>query len=300
MSATHSSTMGAQLPRFVRDLLGSPPSRGGGLHNWLFRTARVLHPFRSQDEIIELLRSATAGEPVKAGEIEDAVRNSADKACQPQARSPHHREPTWSPVDTAKRTQIIERSAGLSDLWELSPIPFEDEDAHTEDVIDALFPGDPWLCCGLSNDRFKTRLRSDWRGSLAAQQLIVPSPMTGEWGVTKDGKKSQHSLSNTGPRRFLVVEQDSGTPDDQAAILVHLAARAPLVLAVFSGSKSIHGWFYCQGRPEERLRWFMNDAVSLGADRATWTRSQFVRMPDGTRDNGKRQSIYFFNPEVLK
>ena len=41
------------------------------------------------------------------------------------------------------------------------------------------------------------------------------------------------------------------------------------------------------------------DAVSLGADRATWTRSQFVRMPDGTRDNGNRQAVYFFNPEVL-
>ena len=44
----------------------------------------------------------------------------------------------------------------------------------------------------------------------------------------------------------------------------------------------------------------MRYAVSLGADRATWTRSQFVRMPDGTRDNGKRQTVYFFNPEVLK
>src|SRR5690349_17937377 len=30
-------------------------------------------------------------------------------------------------------------------------------------------------------------------------------------------------------------------------------------------------------------------AVSLGADPATWTRSQFVRMPGGRRDNGKVQ-----------
>ncbi len=44
----------------------------------------------------------------------------------------------------------------------------------------------------------------------------------------------------------------------------------------------------------------MRKAVSLGADPATWTRSQFVRMPDGTRDNGKRQTVYFFNGEVLK
>lgn len=301
MSDNSSSNMGAQLPRFVRDLLGSPPSRGGGLHNWLFRTARVLHPFRSQDEIIELLRSATAGEPVKAGEIEDAVRNSADKAWQPQARALQlRRQPAWSPLNADRRTEIIERSAGLSDLWELSPVPFEDDEAHTEEIIDALFPGDPWLCCGLSNDQFKTRLRSDWCGTLAGQQLIVPSPMTGEWGVTKDGKKSHHTLANTGPRRFLVVEQDQGFLDEQAAIIVHLAQKAPLVLAVHSGSKSIHAWFFCEGRPEERLRRFMDYAVSLGADRATWTRSQFVRMPDGTRDNGNRQTVHYFNPEAIK
>ena len=41
-------------------------------------------------------------------------------------------------------------------------------------------------------------------------------------------------------------------------------------------------------------------AVALGADRATWTPSQFVRMPGGTRDNGRAQTIYFFNPGVVK
>jgi hypothetical protein len=124
--------------------------------------------------------------------------------------------------------------------------------------------------------------------------------MTSVHGKTKEGNKSQHTLSNTGPRRFLVVEQDAGLPDEQAAVLVHLAKRAPLVLAVFSGGKSIHGWFFCAGQTEERLRAFMNFAVELGADRATWTRSQFVRMPDGTREGGARQTVYFFNPEGVK
>jgi hypothetical protein len=124
--------------------------------------------------------------------------------------------------------------------------------------------------------------------------------MTARIGHTQDGKESAHALSITGPRRFLVIEQDHGTIDEQAAVLLHLAERAPLALAVHSGSKSIHGWFYCVGQTEERLRGFMQYAVSLGADRATWTPSQFVRMPDGKRDNGERQTVYFFNPGVLK
>ena len=124
--------------------------------------------------------------------------------------------------------------------------------------------------------------------------------MLSRTGHTQDGRESEHTLENTGARRFLVIEQDTGTVDEQAAILAHLAERAPLALAVHSGSKSLHGWFHCQGQREERLRAFMRYAVTLGADRATWVRSQFVRMPDGTRDNGSRQVVYFFNPGVIK
>ena len=290
---------GKLLPQFVCDLLASPPRRGGGLHNWLFRTARVLHPFRSREEIIDLLRNAAHGEPLQVGEIENAVDNAAGCAWSPvtsSTRTSSH----WAAVDHSKRAEIIANGPGLYDLWEMSPRLLDDEGSHSEKIIDALFPGDPLLCCGQSNSRFDTRPRSEWRGKLSALQLIVPNPMTSVWGLTKEGGRSQHTLSNTGPRRFLVVEQDAGTLDEQAAVLAHLAHQAPLVLAVFSGSKSIHGWFFCAGQTEERLRSFMNCAVSLGADRATWTRSQFVRMPDGTRQGGARQTVYFFNPEGVK
>jgi hypothetical protein len=259
-----------------------------------------LHPFRSREEIIDLIRAASNGEPVKSGEIESAVDNSAAFAWKPgQSAPPSTKTSHWPALDVAKREKIIEGGAGLADLWELSPRPRVDVESQTEEIIDALFPGDPLLCCGESSTHFATRPRSKWRGRLAALQFIVPSPMSAISGKTKDGRESQHTLSNTGPRRFLVVEQDSGTPDEQASVLVHLAERAPLALAVHSGSKSIHGWFSCEGEPEERWHTFMRYAVSLGADHATWTRSQFVRMPDGTRESGARQTVYFFNREVL-
>jgi hypothetical protein len=124
--------------------------------------------------------------------------------------------------------------------------------------------------------------------------------MTARFGLTQEGKESAHALSNTGRRWYLVIEQDRGTVDKQAAVLYHLAQQAPLALAVHSGSKSLHGWFYCLGQTEERLRIFMRDAVSLGADIATWTRSQFVRMPGGRREDGEHQVVYFFYPGVVK
>src|SRR5260370_8640420 len=109
--------------------------------------------------------------------------------------------------------------------------------------------------------------------------------MTARVGRTQNGKESAHTLEATGPRRFLVIEQDAGTIDEQAAVLLHLAERAPLAVAVHSGSKSIHGWFYCVGQPEENLRTFMSYALSLGADPATCTPSHSMRLPDGPRNN---------------
>jgi hypothetical protein len=233
---------------------------------------------------------------VTAREIADAIRNSRTGVF----RSATTQWQQWPGINAEQREAVIASGFGLVDLWEVSPIRFDDNESHTEEIIDALFPGDPLLCAGRSNSKFATRSRKEWRGKLAALQLIVPSPMTARSGHTQDGRKSAHTLETTGPRRFFIIEQDSGTIDEQSAVLLHLAERGPLALAVHSGSKSIHGWFYCVGQPEEKLRSFMRYAVSLGADTATWTRSQFVRMPDGMRENGHRQVVYFFNPEVLR
>jgi hypothetical protein len=288
-----------QLPQWAADILAAAPRSGDGFHLWLFRAARALWKCgRNANDIREILEnaSATCGRRVSAREIEDAVRNSHKGAFQPASAQRH----AWPSVNAEQHEAITASGFGLVDLWEISPIRFEDNAPHTEKIIDVLFPGNPWLCVGASNSNFKTRRREELRGQLSALALIVPSPMTSRTGHTQEGKESEHTLSSTGPRRFLVIEQDRGTVDEQAAILQHLAERAPLSLVVHSGSKSLHGWFYCSGQTEDRLQRFMRYVVSLGADPATWTRLQFCRMPDGTRENGKRQTVYFLNQETVK
>lgn len=295
----------SKLPGFVCDLLAGVPRHGEGVHNWLFRMARVLHPYRSESEIAAILGAASAGcgRVVSATEIQDAIRNSAAHAWQPGElhTAPPVRVATWPAVNVEQREAITAQGVTLYDLWESSPVRFDDGEPHAEQISDALFPAKALLCVGASNRDFKTRQREELRGELAGLALIVPSPMTAQTGKTKDlGKVSEHTLDNTGSRRFLVVEFDTGTADEHSALLLHLAERAPLALAVHSGNKSLHGWFYCDRQSEETTRRFMRFAVSLGADPATWTRSQFVRMPDGTRDGGQRQTVYFFNPASLE
>jgi len=138
---------------------------------------------------------------------------------------------------------------------------------------------------------------------MGSLEFIVPNTMTARLGKTRGGSEAERTLSNTGKRRFLVVEFDDGTPEEHAALLLHLNRRAPLTpltLAVHSGNASLHGWFFVQGAPEEELKWFLHHAVSLGADQMTWNRSLFTRMPDGRRENGKRQAVFYFNPFAIE
>ena len=177
--------------------------------------------------------------------------------------------PKWPQPDVVMMIEEICREGiSLATLHADSPAKIDGHARQTEEVIDAMFPGDPWLCCGAANHDFSTRLRSEWRGSLANQSLIVPSAMLGRYGFTKHGKVSEHAQSAVGPRQYLVVEFDfalksrDGLHDTElaplirrldaydikiagmcSALLAHLARFVPLALVVHSGGKSLHGWF---------------------------------------------------------
>jgi hypothetical protein len=287
------------LPRWASDIVGNPPKSGEGFHRWLFRAGRALWQCgRSESDIIAILdNAATAcGRHVSAREIQDSAKNSRTRSFQ---GSGAQRRP-WPSLNCEQREAITTSGGGLVDLWETSPVRFEDNVVHTEQIIDATFPGNPLLCCAATKATARTAKREEWRGRMSQLQLIVPNPMTFVTGLNQSGEVSNRCLSNTGARRFLIVEFDAGTLDQHAALLLHLAERAPLALTVFSGSKSLHGWFYCAGIPDEKLSRFFRYAVSLGADVATWTSCQLVRMPDGVRDNNRRQTVYFLNPEVIQ
>src|ERR1017187_4265247 len=223
------------LPSFIDEMLAAPPRAGEGVHKWLYRVARQLHAHLPAVEIVALLESRMqgCGRHVSRKEITDAVQAAMLTAWQPNSNAaPVKAAAKWPGVNQEQRAAIIRDGDGLVDLWEASRVRIEDSAQHTEEIIDRLFPGNPLLCCGKSNSDFDTKPREDWRGELSALELIVPSPMSAVTGLTQKGEESKHSLNNTGTRRFLVVEFDTGTPDEHAALLIHLAGYAPLVCVV--------------------------------------------------------------------
>ena len=290
----------SDLPTWARDIVCNPPPRGDGLNHWLMRACLALRRCgRTEREILAELPILTAGEAIKHGEIERAVTRSKEYFDNNGDNMP--RAEKWPALDKEARARIVAACpADVAELWEQSPYRFDDDEPLTESIIDRLFPGNPLICAAPIFNEYETAPRESFRGRLAEFQFIVPSAMSKAVGLTQEGNESARCLDNTGPRQYIIVEQDSGTANEQAAVIMHLAERAPLALVVRSGGKSLHSWFICGEQSELTVLCFFRYAVTLGADRATWTRCQLVRMPDGTRrrDDGTttRQSVLYWNP----
>jgi hypothetical protein len=297
-------------PRAARFNPKPCPAPSDGVHDWVFHAACCAVKARmTDDEAVEAIEPLMTRDPNPASEIEDALRSARGEQ--------RNSSPRWTPPNPARIAAIAKQGPTLLELVSRSPVPIQfGEQSRTEEIIDALFPANPWLCVGRSDRDFSTERRDAWRGRLQQRSLIVPSPMSAQRGRTQQGKRSFHCLENTGSRRFLIIEFDRGAVDEQAALLWHLAQFAPLAMVVFSGNKSVHSWFFCAGQPEDKLKRFFDYAHSLGADSRMWTRCQFARMPDGIRSDGKssdalpaagiqnvprgRQAVLYFRPEVIR
>jgi hypothetical protein len=288
-----------RIPNTVQAILEEMPSRGDGLNRWLFKAAIHLLKHRTPEETVAIIENRTAAEPIKRGEIERAVYR-AGEAIEGNLITGKSQMKNWPSVNLDRRHEIIASGGSLEQLRKSNPIPSVPMDLTPGSVLQRLFPGDPLICCAVTHSGAITRPLSEWLEYLPQQQFIVPSPMLSRTGLTQDGKVSRRCLNNTGLRRYKVVEQDQGTIDEQAAIILHLAEVWPLTMVVHSGGKSLHAWFCCEDSSEDQQGLFMRRAVFLGADPATWTKCQLVRMPGGIRENGNRQEIVFFNPYVIR
>jgi len=305
----------------VDDIIKPPPRAGTGLHPWLFGQACKLKDIGATPEETAIYIRASLdkhepGREVFDRELNEAVRNGFAINQRPSG-------PAW-PKPKAKHIKAIVEREGASTLERLKGCsPHKSlENLTAENAIDTLFPGNPLLCLAASQWDAQTLEREMWRGREGNLQFIVPSPLVKPFGLTQDGRKSARCLDNVGARRFLVVEYDMSPEsefwrplvqrwekkgitvfDAQSSLLVDLATnpglRAPLACVVHSGNKSLQSWYFVQGFEDERVLPFFKRAVSLGADRATWTKCQLVRLPGGLRENGNRQEVVYLNPAVI-
>lgn len=261
------------------------PKASTGVHNWVFYAAmRLKEAGCPKEQAAGIIRPQMTRPPSPANEVESTIDAAYDQEHEPKV--------VWPSLNVIRRDELFSRPCTLAALAESSPVKFSDPGSAV--VLAALFRPSELVCIGWEKNKFDTRKFSEWT-KLESKQFIVPSPMSALYGRTLAGKVSKKSNNNTGPRRYQVVEFDSGTADEHATIARELGRFAPLVLCVHSGGKSLHSWFKVEAWDEDKQRQFFDYAVSLGADPKMWTRSQFTRVPDGSRQ-GTRQTVHYFNP----
>lgn len=187
----------------VAAILPPCPEAGTGAHVWLMSAAnRCRNAGLSEEQTVEELAARLTREPNPANEVEQAARKAFSETGGARKITP-----AWPPVNKRQRQAVISAGLGLAQLVELSPVRWGDSSPHTEEIIDALFPGNPLLCCGQSSRIFATRAREDWRGLLQHRPLIVPSPMTARTGLTKAG---HIELAKDWPKSKSYLDNDAG------------------------------------------------------------------------------------------
>ena len=283
------------------------PAAGQGVHHWLMVAAHSLKRRGVSRGGCQAYLSQHATRSLQSGEIERVLGKVYDQEALHRSSLARERlapraviDPRKAVVDSEKVREVTSTGVTLEALRNLSPRT--PESVSQIEVLKALYPEGALICCAKGkNWGCDTKTLEQWVPSLKFQQFIVPQAMTRRRGVTKEGKESPRSQSNTGEWMYYVYESDSVSIDDQAAIIASLMKRMGLVLVVFSGGKSLHAWFDVRGIPDaERLR-FQRECVTLAGCVGTLSSCQLVRMPLGKNSKtGMEQQVIFFNPAICR
>ena len=281
------------------------PSAGTGVHTWIMSSAYLCKQNQlKEEEAIKLIESEMTRSPKPRDEVSSAVFKAYHSD-----HSQFQKSPKWPSRDRRRISKILFDGLTSLKLAKGSPNPLpENCGSH---VLPILFPRDPLICVGRHSKDARVQRVSKWCAmeDLHKHQLIVPSPMRGLLGLTAPPNPhlSPRAISNVGPRKWLTIECDFSEEDVYeygaksaidlcASVIGVLAEIRPLIMVVFSGNKSLHGWFPIDPKEsEDEVIRFMAQAVSCGADPKTWTPNQYIRLPGGTRDNGSAQRVIYFD-----
>jgi hypothetical protein len=282
----------AKLENRVVRWASRPYREGEGLHTNLFHAAiLMLEDGHEEEAVFSLIRAAAdqvTDRYVPDREIRDAILYARLRldgggpagprwpAPEPLLRTEVIRAHPWPLAELRRNLQALPQSPG----WWLER---------------AFDPAD-FVCLGYGQYTFQTapRARACELSEQYSFEYVNPNAMTAEAGLTRDGTVSAHCLANTGPRRRLIIEFDAGTLAEHAACLRWLSRAMRLELVVWSGGKSLHGWFDVRGRVEEQAAAFFVEAVRVGADARLWSPCQFVRLPAGINSRtGRIQKVLY-------
>jgi hypothetical protein len=307
-----SATNSNRVERYYTALRNMPPSGGGGCHAALLGIANLgrLAGFSREQVAPDLAAHVHGTRKITDAEIWAAVNKGFDSL---STNSSHLNTRAAAPrpaVDGAKLLDaIVKRGAAFdeSELWEKSPVRIDwPPECDGIEVLRRLYRPEHHLFIGTRFDSGAGHVLpvSEWitrfeRG-ISIPEHIVPNPLCGKLGPTKDGKPSYRADSCVTQFRLATGEFDTMPREKQ----LHFWAGVPLPIVVLidSGGKSIHGWIRINAinanewaqRVEGRL---FSLLTAVGVDGSCKNESRLSRMPGHFRKDRKRwQRLLYLNP----
>jgi hypothetical protein len=295
----------------------NPPAAGHGLHDWILDfTRRELAQGLREDEVRDLTWKLTQGKGRRPAtlsrEIEDAVGGAVEwLAKHPYAKGAGKRYRSgwdWENEDYSNDESI--RKPPPASKWQL-PVNrrliakilgrcWPSLKPRGRFDLGELYAGFNYtLCLAAEVNLPKAQPLRDWQEHSSSAQWVVPNPFL-RCGEGKGVKTDE----NAGERIWLIIEFDQGKLEDQAKLLLWLNridAEFELAMIVYSGGKSLHGWFSCVDKSEHREIFnFFRRATALGCDRSMRSSVQYTRMPLGMNSRtGRRQEIWHWSEEAI-
>lgn len=302
--------------RFKEALGTLPPPGGNGYHPRLLGVANIgIRCGVKSGDVAAAIRAHTppGGRHVPDKEIADAVAKARGECRGPSRRGPWQRQ-RWRPPRPAfdAKAFMSERIAegdgvGEADIWEASPVRLDtapEQDAGV--LLRALYAPDDVLFIGGTYGRTVKRI-DEWLKRMETTEWVpphvIPNPLTGEVGRTKDGRPSFRADGCVKAFRFAVAEFDGMSREDQ--IRFWWAVDLPVCALIDSGGKSLHAWIRIDGvQTAEQWtelvegRLFGRYLVPLGCDAACRNEARLSRLPGHFRaEKGRWQRLLYLAPE---
>lgn len=253
--------------------------------------APTLHCFHSSCKtVIEQenlrLRRAIGGQEFKKREItpeekEKFIQKKKEQRIQEEIRE----------FSNENKKVIFEKYAwGPADMWEDSPVRLTNEIQDDSKLLLSLFDNNDVVWVGDVMDSGKTdnlinfRTVESWKNEEVLKNFTCPSTFKPE--------SFSRSNSNVVSRKFLVIESDILSQDDICAVFKWCRRFMKLRAVVFTGGKSLHGWFDFPSAPT--LEVLKQILPILDCDEALFKPAQPVRLP-GVMRNDKYQTLLYLD-----
>ena len=299
---------------------------------WLASWADIMG--MSDQEIADLLHRyvtvENCGRTPEGNDVVNAIAWGTGRKANVTGRGVGAQGPKYPQPDPAETDRVVQAMDGyfLQNINHEGGNVADEYKGNAYGILERLYHRTALVCTGRDFYTPITRSLTMMRGiDLTRMEFIVPNPMSKRSGKTQQDKDYPRCRDAAAKEwRYQVIECDitrtdeAGNPtiwaswldrwerqgltvyDVQARVIRWLAEHSPFtpVMVVHSGGKSLHAWFDVRNASDSDLQKFRSDAAKLGADQRLYLPEQWSRFPNGTRSDGRRQPVLYFNPELSR